>query len=77
MPGLRGPADGGRTAFGFRARFVTGYIQMNDHQHGRMLGHGFTFRARAGSGLIPRTVYSLGPNMFPLPLRVMRREPHP
>ena len=63
---------------GFGARFVTGYIQMNDDQYGRrMLGQKFTFPALAGSGLIPRTVCSLGRNMFPLPSRVMPREPHP
>jgi transglutaminase-like putative cysteine protease len=34
MPRFRGAYDGSRSALGFGARFVTGYIQMGEGQHG-------------------------------------------
>ena len=60
--------------WGFASRFVTGYIQMGEGQHGAT--HAWTevyIPARAGGASIPRTTSSPAPSMSPSRLPVSKR----
>lgn len=62
--------------WGFGARFVTGYIQMDHDQHGAT--HAwlkFIFQGRAGAGLILQTITSPAGTTSRLPSHAMQRRP--